>query len=93
MLIEVGTTVEDSLRAVEVFKDFKKVLLSVGVHPHESDGLDDRGLETLKSLLKDRKVVAVGEIGLDFSEISPPEKYKSAFSLSNLRLLHLFRFL
>ena len=80
MLIEVGTTVEDSLRAVEVFKDFKKVLLSVGVHPHESDGLDDRGLETLKSLLKDRKVVAVGEIGLDFfRDLSPREVQKRVF--------------
>ena len=80
MLIEVGTTVEDSLRAMEVFKGVKNVLLSVGVHPHESDGLDDRGLETLKSLLKDRQVVAVGEIGLDFyRDLSPREVQKSVF--------------
>ena len=63
VLINVGTDVEDSRRAVSVAAAHDGVWATAGVHPHEaSSGLD--GLEAL--VLGHNAVVAVGETGLDY---------------------------
>ncbi len=42
------------------------VFAAVGVHPHEATAWDDRAEERMRTLLEDERVVAVGEIGLDY---------------------------
>jgi TatD DNase family protein len=62
-----GTTVEDSRRAVELAEADDRLFAAVGVHPHETGSFDsDRDLKVFEELLKSRKAVAIGEIGLDF---------------------------
>lgn len=81
LLIEVGTTVEDSKRALETFKGTKNAYVAVGVHPHGSKTLDPRGFETLETLLSNDEVVAVGEIGLDFyRDLSPRDVQRRIFA-------------
>jgi TatD DNase family protein len=60
--------------------DAIQVSAGLGVHPHEA-ALYDRGLENkLRGLLQDLKIVAFGEIGLDFYyNFSPPEVQKAVF--------------
>ena len=63
VLINVGTDVDDSRRAISVAEAHDGVWATAGVHPHEaSSGLD--GLEAL--VLGHNGVVAVGETGLDY---------------------------
>ncbi|MBC7349219.1 MAG: TatD family hydrolase [Candidatus Aminicenantes bacterium] len=58
------------------------IFLAAGVHPHQADQLNSGHLETLKKLAAEKKIVAVGEIGLDFHyNFSTPEKQVEAFRL------------
>ena len=64
--INIGVDVETSLQAVKMAKKNRAIFAGVGYHPHyakdfkESDGIE------LKKLLHREKVVAFGEVGLDF---------------------------
>lgn len=58
----VGTSIDSSFKAVEFAKSHKPAYASVGVHPHNSKD----GYEKIAELIGSKKLVAVGEIGLDY---------------------------
>ena len=70
MMLNVGTGdphSEDLRRAVAVAREFDNVYASVGVHPHDAKLYDDAAEEHLLELINlSDKVIAWGEIGLDF---------------------------
>jgi TatD DNase family protein len=68
-----GTTREDAPRAVETAEAFDGVFAAVGVHPHEAKDFDeDVDLRLFDELRRSAKVVALGEIGLDYHyDLSP----------------------
>lgn len=57
---------DDFRRAVAVAERYENVFASVGVHPHDAKLYDDKAEEHLIGLSKSEKVIAWGEIGLDF---------------------------
>ena len=57
---------DDFLKAVAVAEKYDNVFASVGVHPHDAKLYDDAAEEHLVDLAKSEKVIAWGEIGLDF---------------------------
>lgn len=62
-----GTQRADAPLAVEIAEKFDGVFAAVGVHPHEAaDFRDDEDLRLFEELCGSKKVVAVGEIGLDY---------------------------
>ncbi len=61
-----GTTLEDSRKAVDLASKYPSVYACVGIHPHEAAKAPGEMLRELEDLLGSPKVVAVGEIGLDF---------------------------
>ncbi len=61
-LICVGTDVSDSKLAIKFASEHDGVFASVGVHPHESK----HGIDGLKDLIGQEKIIAIGEIGLDY---------------------------
>ncbi|MDR2336567.1 MAG: TatD family hydrolase [Candidatus Nomurabacteria bacterium] len=68
-IICIGTSLSDSERAVRFAKEHDEVYATVGIHPSENDGLATKQVELLKNLIKKSdksKLVAVGEIGLDY---------------------------
>lgn len=75
-----ATCREDVPRAVEVAEEHEGVFAAVGIHPHETSNFDeDRDVPFLESFLGSKKVVAIGEIGLDyFYDHSPREAQKRA---------------
>ena len=66
LIITVGTTLDDCRKAVSIASKYKNVYAAIGIHPHEVKDIDETTYETLKKLAKMDKVVAFGEIGLDF---------------------------
>jgi len=66
LVINVGIDVEDSKKALKIAKKSKKILCSVGIHPHNAKDTDRNHLDMLKDLADSEKVVAVGETGLDY---------------------------
>ncbi|HEX5395304.1 MAG TPA: TatD family hydrolase [Candidatus Saccharimonadales bacterium] len=67
-IICVGTNLDDSAGAIKIAAGHDKVWASAGVHPHEADNLldDNETAAKLAELYKRPKIVAAGEIGLDF---------------------------
>src|SRR5205807_1372969 len=68
-LVEVGCDLDDSARAVAFAKSHvaaPAVYAVVGVHPHEARLWDDRSLPALRALAREPRVVALGEMGLDY---------------------------
>jgi TatD DNase family protein len=67
-IIAVGTTLADSQQAVELAGRYDQVWAGVGVHPHEAARfIQNKDAQAeLKEILNKSRVVAVGEIGLDF---------------------------
>ena len=62
-IMAVGMDLETSIKAIEIANKFENVYASVGLHPGYVDNNDHFDLD---HLYKDKKVVAFGEIGLDF---------------------------
>ncbi len=62
----VGIDLFESKKAVEIAHRYSQVFAIVGIHPHEARTIRKESLEVMASLAKQDKVVAYGEIGLDF---------------------------
>jgi TatD DNase family protein len=79
--VAIGTDLADSRRAVELAAKHPDVFASVGVHPHETAGLTEQGLEELARVAEAERVVAFGEVGLDYYyEHSPPDVQRARFA-------------
>lgn len=65
-IVTIGTTAEISLKASEFVKNNKDVYCAVGIHPDYADEVTDKDLEIIDKLANEEKVVAIGEIGLDY---------------------------
>ncbi len=78
--ITVGIDYEDSLNAVDLAKKYENIFASVGVHPHDSKNFSYRLLPKFEELLSESKVIAIGEIGLDYyRNHSPKDIQKDVF--------------
>ena len=65
-IVNVSATYESCAHAVELAKKYPHVYADVGIHPDEVGVLDEEKFAKMKELFKEDKVVAVGEIGLDY---------------------------
>lgn len=72
--IVVGWDYESSLRAVEISKAYECCFAAVGYHPENVYDIDKVNLKKTLDLCFNSKVVAIGEIGLDYHWTKEPEK-------------------
>ncbi len=87
-IICVGFDIPSSVEAVEVANKYDFVHAIIGIHPSEIDSLSDDYLKQLKNLAQNKKVVAIGEIGLDYHfEPFDKEKQKQIF-VEQIKLAH-----
>jgi len=79
-LVNIGADLTTSQRSVQLAREHEMIYAAVGVHPHDAKTLDDACLEQIHQLAGEEKVVAIGEIGLDFyRDLSPRPAQKVAF--------------
>jgi len=79
-IISIGTDLSSSLKALELANTYDFVFSSVGYHPHHATDMDKQVIRELEGLVSEPKVVAWGEIGLDFyRRYSPPDMQVAAF--------------
>jgi TatD DNase family protein len=70
--LNIGTDLADSRKAIAVAEQYPEVYAAIGYHPHETKAADLADLVELEKLLGHPKVLAIGEVGLDyFHEHSP----------------------
>lgn len=66
---------------IRLAEKYPAMIATVGVHPHDAAKADESALLRLRDLLNHPKVVALGEIGLDYHyDFSPPERQRSVFA-------------
>ena len=76
----VGTNMEDSLKCFDLAEKYDNIFASAGIHPHDSKNAPPDFLDQIKKFMKSSKMVAIGEMGLDYyRNISLPDIQNSVF--------------
>ncbi|HHU33556.1 MAG: TatD family hydrolase [Zhaonellaceae bacterium] len=79
-IANIGYDLPSSRRAIEIAKLYSSCYAAVGIHPHDAKSVTDKTYDELEKLLQEPKVVAVGEIGLDYyRDLSPRDKQQAVF--------------
>ena len=80
-VVNPGADMETSKTAIELANKHDFIYAAVGVHPHDVENMTEADIELLrKYALENEKVVAIGEIGLDYYyDLSPRETQKKWF--------------
>lgn len=79
-VVTVGANLDTSRAALNLAKKYDHVYAALGVHPSETGDLTEEGLEWIRRHASEKKVLAIGEIGLDYHWDEPaPEVQKKWF--------------
>ena len=80
LIINVGISLENSRQVIATARKYPGIFATVGVHPHGAAGVSEEVVTAIAELLQDPRVVALGEIGLDFyRHRSPAEVQERVF--------------
>jgi TatD DNase family protein len=78
--ITVGTDPDHNQKAIELARRYDNMYATVGIHPHDAKEVSDQAIRQLHALAQNKKVVAIGETGLDFHyDHSPRDKQAEVF--------------
>lgn len=86
LIVTVGTDLESSRRAVELAGKYPQVYAAVGIHPHAANQATDVQWVDLAGLIGQGRVVAVGEIGLDYHKNQVPHDLQQEVFRRQLKL-------
>lgn len=86
LFINVGADLSSSIRSVRLSEEYDFIYASVGVHPHEADSMDDNTVDVLRTFARKEKVVAIGEIGLDYHYDNSPRDIQRKRFREQIRL-------
>lgn len=80
-VITIGTDLASSARAIEFAARHSRVWATVGVHPHDAAGFDGSTAGEVERLAASDRVVAIGEVGMDFfRDHAEPAIQQAAFA-------------
>lgn len=87
LVVDPGCDVESSRAAVALAEAFPHVYAAVGIHPSDCAGTDDAAIEAIRALARQEKVVAIGEIGLDYYwQDNPPKEFQQEVFRRQIKL-------
>lgn len=89
--VNIGADIASSERSVRLAEEYDAIYCAVGIHPHEAAGMKVGDDARLAEWMRQEKVVAIGEIGLDYYyDLSPRDVQKEVFirQLDIARQLH-----
>lgn len=79
-IIVPAINLETAKQTLKLAEKYDMIYAAVGVHPHDTKNWENAWVEEIERLARHRKVIAIGEIGLDFHyDFSPKEKQIEAF--------------
>ncbi|MBT9778666.1 YchF/TatD family DNA exonuclease [Clostridium sp. MCC353] len=85
-VVNIGASIQTTKNTLELMKKYPFIYGAVGVHPSETAELDDSLLNWLKTVSKTPKVVAIGEIGLDYYWEEPGHDVQKEWFVKQLNL-------
>lgn len=91
-IINVGTQLISSKKAVDLAQKYKNLFAVIGIHPHHADKLEHSWFEELEKIAEHPKVIGIGECGLDYYKyqsngIVDPSVQKEMF-IKHIELAH-----
>lgn len=87
LILDPGCDIETSKKAIALAEQYPHVYAAVGYHPENCAPYTSADLDTLRTLTKHPKVVAIGEIGLDYYwEQNPPREFQQEVFHAQLAL-------
>ncbi len=87
-IVNIGTNLDNSKRSIELAEKYNEVYASVGIHPSDALLYDDVDfvMEELEKMLSHPKVVALGEIGLDYHWDDVPRETQMVYFRKQMEL-------
>lgn len=85
-IIDVGASMESTRHAVELAHHYSFIYAAIGVHPNETGNLTESDMDYLRNMAADRKVAAIGEIGLDYHWDEPSHDIQKHWFSRQLQL-------
>lgn len=80
LIVNVGYNVASARQTIELTRKYDFIYGAVGMHPHDAKTLDDKSYEEIKRMSREPRIVAIGEIGLDYHwNHSPREVQQTVF--------------
>ncbi len=80
LIINIGCDLQSSRKSIQLAEKYPIIYTAVGIHPHEAAKVPADYLASLREICAHPKVVAIGEIGLDFfRNRSPRERQREVF--------------
>ena len=87
LIVNPGITVETSRRAIAMAEKYPHVYAAVGIHPENCHDFVPQQIDELRKLARHPKVVAIGEIGLDYYwDTNPPKEFQQEVLRQQLAL-------
>jgi len=81
LIINVASSLEGSKSSIALAEKYDLIYASVGVHPHDAEKVNAAVLKELEGMASHKKVVAIGEVGLDYyRDLSPRDVQRKVFS-------------
>lgn len=88
VIINIGADLASSRHSVDLAKKYDNVYATVGIHPHQACDYSEEAEKDLLKLAEEKKVVAIGEIGLDYYYDYSPRKVQREVFERQLFLAH-----
>lgn len=85
-VVNIGTSVQSSQNSIDLAHKYDNVYAVVGIHPDEIEGDIAEIIASIKAFASDEKVVAIGEIGLDYSYYKDNKELQKQWFDTQLRL-------
>lgn len=78
-VVENGTDVESNRKVLELAKGHKMILPALGIYPSEALMMSDDEIDAEMDFISRQKIVAIGEVGLDFFKVPNHDKQEKVF--------------
>lgn len=85
-VVNIGANIESSKNTIELTRKYDHIYGAIGVHPSDTDQLDETSFEWLKEQVSLPKIVAIGEIGLDYYWDTPERELQKYWFKKQLYL-------
>ncbi|SEQ38678.1 TatD DNase family protein [Lachnospiraceae bacterium RM5] len=85
-IVNVGASMQSTRSSYELINKFKDFYMAAGVHPNEVLDLTEKDMDELREISKHEKVVAIGEIGLEYHYLEPDKEIQKKWFLRQLDL-------
>lgn len=85
-VVNIGASIQSTKNTLALMKQYPFVYGAVGVHPSETGELNEQLMDWLKHVAGEKKVVAIGEIGLDYYWNEPEPEVQKHWFVRQLQL-------